>query len=97
MKEIIEDAMNACLVGETDYLAGEKIWIDMSRFKHRDLVESAANLDKLRGIGFNFDEIREAIGWEALNTEFSQARALTKNYMSELGGEEGEAQETGTE
>ena len=97
VKEIIEDAMNACLVGEIDYLAGEKIWIDMSRFKHRDLVESAANLDKLRGIGFNFDEIREAIGWEALNTEFSQARALTKNYMSELGGEDGGTRETGTE
>lgn len=87
VKEILEDSLNAKLVGEKDYLKGEKIWIDMSKFKHRDIIESAANLDKLRSIGFNFDEIRTAVGWEELNTDFSQERVITKNYTNDLGGE----------
>lgn len=85
--ELLNDSMNAKLVREKDYLSGEYIWIDMSRFKHRDIIESAANLDKLRSIGFNFDEIRSTVGWEELHTEFSQERVITKNYTNDLGGE----------
>ena len=87
--ELLNDDMNATFVGEQDYLKGERIWIDMTRYKHVDAIESASDLYKLRGIGFNFDEIRELIGWEALNTEFSQERAITKNYTEELGGDKG--------
>ena len=87
IKELIDDSLNAKMVGEDSYLKGERIWIDMSRYKHRDLVESAANLDKLRSIGFNFDEILEAVGREPLNTKFSQERVVTKNYTNDLGGE----------
>lgn len=93
--ETINDSMNAKLVGEEAYLKGEKIWIDMSKYKHVDLIESAANLDKLRSIGFTFDEIREMVGWEALHTEFSQQRVITKNYTNELGGD-GNATNTGS-
>lgn len=85
--EILNDAMNATLVGKESFLSGEYIWIDLSGFKHRDLVESANYLDKLRSIGFNLDEIRQAIGWEPLNTPFSQERVITKNYTNDLGGE----------
>lgn len=92
--ELLNDSFNAKLVGEQDYLAGERIWVDMSRFKHRDILESAANLDKLRSIGFNFDEIRTTVGWEELNTEFSQERVITKNYTNDLGGETSEVQNT---
>ena len=82
--EVINDSMNAKLVGETAYLKGESIWIDMSRYKHVDVIESAANLDKLRSIGFNFDEVREMVGWEPLNTDFSKERVITKNYTNDL-------------
>lgn len=85
--EILNDAINATLVGKESFLSGEYIWIDLSGFKHRDLVESANYLDKLRSIGFNFDEIRQAIGWEPLNTPFSQERVITKNYTNDLGSE----------
>ena len=85
--EIFNDAMNATLVGRESFLKGEYIWIDLSGFKHRDLVESANYLDKLRAIGFSLDEIRQAIGWEPLNTPFSQERVITKNYTNDLGGE----------
>lgn len=87
IKEIIEDSLNAKVVGEKDYLKGECIWIDMSRFKHVDIIESAGNLDKLRAIGFNFDEILKMAGWHELNTEFSKERVITKNYTNDLGGE----------
>lgn len=90
--EVINDSMNAKLVGENDFLKGERIWVDMSKYKHVDVIESAANLDKLRSIGFNFDEIREMIGWEPLNTDFSRERVITKNYTNKL-GEEGEKSE----
>lgn len=85
--EILNDAMNDTLVGKESFLSGEYIWIDLSGFKHRDLVESANYLDKLRSIGFNLDEIRQAIGWEPLNTPFSQERVITKNYTNDLGSE----------
>ena len=57
------------------------VWL--ARFKHVDVVDSAVNLDKLRGIGFHLDEIREMVGYPLLNTEFSTERALTKNYGGE--------------
>ena len=95
--EVVNDSLNAKLVGEADYLEGERIWIDMSRYKHVDIIESAANLDKLRCIGFNLDEIREMVGWETLNTEFSQERVVTKNYTEDLGSENKDIQEGKTE
>ena len=87
LAEIINDALNSTLVGESAFLNGEYIWIDLSRFKHRDLIESANNMDKLRAIGFTLDEIRQAIGWETLNTKFSTERVITKNYTNDLGSE----------
>ena len=83
--EVINDTLTAYIVGENDYCTkNEKVMVWLARFKHVDVVDSATNLDKLRGIGFNYDELREMVGYTVLNTEFSQARALTKNY-----GEEG--------
>lgn len=85
--EVINDTLTAYIVGEADFCAkDEKVMVWLARFKHVDVVDSAVNLDKLRGIGFNYDEIREMVGYPLLNTEFSQARALTKNYGEEGNG-----------
>ena len=87
VEEVINDTLTAYIVGEADYCAkDEKVMVWLARFKHVDVVDSAVNLDKLRGIGFNYDEIREMVGYPLLNTEFSQARALTKNYGEEGNG-----------
>lgn len=88
--ELLNDAMNATFVGKEGFLNGEKIWIDLSKYKHVDVIESAPNLDKLRAIGFTLDEIFELINWMPLNNEFSKQRALTKNYANEEGGANGE-------
>lgn len=91
--EILNDSMNMALVGKDAYLKGEKIWIDMSKYKHVDVIESASSLDKLRAIGFSLDEIFEMVGWQPLNTEFSRQRVITKNYTNDLGGESDEKKE----
>lgn len=85
--EVINDTLTAYIVGENDYCTkNEKVMVWLAHFKHVDVVDSATNLDKLRGIGFNYDELREMVGYTVLNTEFSQARALTKNYGEEGNG-----------
>ena len=87
--EVINDTLTAYMVGMDDYCSkNERVLVWLARFKHVDVVDSAVNLDKLRGIGFSYDEIRGMVGYPLLNTEFSQARALTKNY-----GEEGKVSE----
>lgn len=90
--EIITDSLNSKLVGEGDFIKGERAFVWLARFKHVDVIDAANSLDKLRGIGYNFDEIREMTGYETLNTEWSQARALTKNYSTEGLGEDGAAE-----
>lgn len=93
--EILNDAMTAALVGKEGFLKkNEKIWVDMSKYKHVDVIESAAQLEKLRGIGFSLDEIFELIGRQPLNEEFSRKRVITKNFTDELGGGEGEKKTT---
>lgn len=82
------DVLNAVIIGQKDYLAGERAGFWMARHKHIDPVEKATNLSQLRGIGFTLDEIFEMVGYPAIHTDFSTSRALTLNYEAE-GGEEG--------
>lgn len=86
--EVINDTLNAKLVGQSDYIRGERAFVWLAHFKHVDVIDAANSLDKLRAIGFTLDEIFEMVGYPALNTEFSTSRALTKNYATE-GMEEG--------
>ena len=91
--EVINDTLNAKLVGQADYIKGERTFLWLAHFKHIDVIDAASNLDKLRAIGFTLDEIFEMVGYPALNTDFSTKRALTKNYATE--GLEESAQPTG--
>lgn len=81
--EVINDTLGAKLVGEKDYIKGERAFVWLAHFKHIDVIDAANSLDKLRAIGFTLDEIFEMVGYPALNTEFSTTRALTKNYATE--------------
>lgn len=88
--EVINDSLNAKVVGMEDYVKNnERITVFTANHKHRDVVDCAANLEKLRGIGFTLDEIFKMIGYMPLNTEFSTKRLVTKNI--------GEEEEGGTE
>ena len=81
--EVINDTLDAKLVGQADYIKGERAFVWLAHFKHIDVIDAANSLDKLRAIGFTLDEIFEMVGYPALNTEFSTTRALTKNYATE--------------
>lgn len=85
--EVISDTLNAKLVGDRDYIRGERAFVWLAHFKHIDVIDASPNLDKLRAIGFTLDELFEMVGYPALGTEFSTSRALTKNYATE-GSEE---------
>ena len=91
--EVINDTLDAKLVGEKDYIEGERAFVWLAHFKHVDVIDASPNLDKLRAIGFTLDEIFEMVGYPALNTDFSTSRALTKNYATE--GTEESAEPTG--
>lgn len=93
LAEVISDTLNAKLVGDRDYIRGERAFVWLAHFKHIDVIDASPNLDKLRAIGFTLDELFEMVGYPALGTDFSTQRALTKNYATE-GGEEG-AEPTG--
>lgn len=95
--EVISDSLNAKLVGAHDYENDERAIVWLSRFKHVDVIDAANSLDKLRGIGFTLDEIFEMVGYPALYTDFSQARALTKNYSTEGLGEGTDAEDPADE
>lgn len=81
--EVINDTLHAKLIGEADFIRGERCFVWLAHFKHIDVIDAAANLDKLRGIGFTLDELFEMVGYPTLNTDFSTQRALTLNYSPE--------------
>ena len=54
--EVINDTLHAKLVGEGDYLRGERAFVWLAHFKHVDVMDAAPQLDKLRAIGFTLDE-----------------------------------------
>ena len=97
---VINDTLNAKLVGQADYIRGERAFVWLAHFKHIDVIDAAPNLSALRGIGFTLDEIFEMVGYPVLDTNFSTARALTKNYATEgmtEGGTDGSAEESAEE
>lgn len=89
--EVINDSLNAKVIGMDDYVSKkERIQLFTGNHKHRDVLDSAAGAEKLRGIGFSLDEVRKMVGYMPLNTSFSRSRAITKNFETEEGNENAE-------
>lgn len=60
---------------------GNRVKVDTSRINHMSILEVADKVDKAIGSGFaNIDDMRKQVDWEPLNTEFSKAHFMTKNY-----------------
>lgn len=65
-----------------EWKAGSRIEVDTSCINHIDILEVADKVDKAISCGAaSIDEIRKRLGWNALETEFSQAHWMTKNYV----------------
>ena len=64
-----------------EWQAGNYVLVDTSNINHIDIFEVADKVAKIISSGAaNVDEVRERLGWNALNTEFSTAYWMTKNF-----------------
>ena len=86
--KMANDVLNGALVGEKDYIKGERAEFRIAGFKYIDLFEHAQHASALRGIGVTLDEILGMCGYPEIGSDFSTTRALTLNYAAE-GSEEG--------
>lgn len=67
--------------GFTKWKKGNYIKVDTSKINHIDILDVADKVDKLISSGtFCIDEVRNILGQEKLNTEFSKTHFITKNY-----------------
>ena len=67
--------------GVSNFKKGNRIKVDTNNILHTDIMSVADAVDKLISCGsLNIDEVRALIGFNALNTEFSQQYWMTKNY-----------------
>lgn len=60
---------------------GSKVVVDTKRINHVDIFNVASGIEKLIGSGaFCIDDVLAELGYPALNTEFSKAHFVTKNF-----------------
>ena len=89
--QIIEDGLNAKIIGQENYLNGERIKINKLNMKYFDILESSTSMDKLFSNGYSHNEINEFIGLPRIEEEWADKHYITKNYQNaELALEGGE-------
>lgn len=83
LAKILNDEINRKLYGKKLYLDRTYCKLDTTRVKVVDLKDIANALDILTRIGaYCVDDSLRALGMEPLNTDWSTARWMTKNYES---------------
>ncbi|NYB73862.1 phage portal protein [Sedimentibacter hydroxybenzoicus DSM 7310] len=81
LAKILSDEINRKLYGKKLYLERTYCKLDTTRIKVVELKDIANALDILTRIGaYCVDDSLRALGMEPLNTEWSKARWMTKNY-----------------
>lgn len=79
--ETLDDEINRKLYGKDRYLNNTYMKVDTSNIRAVDITQIATALDKLLSIGgYSVDDVLKKLGKEPLNTEWSRARWMTKNY-----------------
>ena len=64
-----------------EWSKGSRVVVDTKTINHVDIFNVADKVDKLISSGvFSIDAVRDALGYQPLNTDFSQAHYITKNY-----------------
>ena len=64
-----------------DWVKGNYVKVDTSTINHIDILDVAEKVDKLIASGpLCIDDIRELLGMQPLNTDFSRQHWITKNY-----------------
>lgn len=79
--KVLDPEINRKLYGKKAYLERTYCKLDTTRIKAVDIKDVANALDILTRIGaYCVDDSLNALGMEPLNTEWSKARWMTKNY-----------------
>lgn len=64
-----------------EWKAGSKVVVDTKRINHIDIFNVATGIEKLISSGtFSIDMVLKELGYQPLDTEFSSAHFITKNY-----------------
>lgn len=80
---ISEELTRKIYQGYGAWSLGNYIRVDTSAILHIDVLDMADKVDKLVASGTcSIDEVRQIVGLNALNTEFSQTHFITKNYST---------------
>lgn len=78
---ISEETTRKTSGGYDNWTKGNYVKVDTSTINHIDILDVAEKADKLIASGTCcIDEVREIIGFDRLNTKFSQQHFITKNY-----------------
>lgn len=81
LAKLITDEVNRKLYGKKAYLERTYIKLDTTRIRNVDITDIASPLDILIRIGaYSVDDCLKVLGMEPLETEWSKARWMTKNY-----------------
>ncbi len=82
LAETLNDEINRKMYGKKAYLERTYMKLDTSRIRVVDIKDVANAFDVLLRIGaYCIDDCLETLGMEPLNTEWSRARWMTKNYQ----------------
>lgn len=78
---ISEETTRKTSGGYDNWTKGNYVKVDTSTINHIDILDVAEKVDKLIASGpLCIDDIRELLGMQPLNTEFSRQHWITKNY-----------------
>ena len=81
LAELLTDEINRKMYGKRAYLERTYMTLDTSHIRAVDIKDIANALDVLIRCGaYSIDDCLMAMGMEPLNTEWSRARWMTKNY-----------------
>jgi HK97 family phage portal protein len=81
LAETLQDEVNRKYYGKADFLARTYLKINTSMIRVHDLKSISGALETLLRIGaYTVDDCLKTLGMEPLNTEWSTARFMTKNY-----------------
>lgn len=81
LADMISEEFTGQTYGFDGWAKGNYIQVDTSRINHVDLFEVADKVDKLVSSGVCcIDEVRPHLNFNPLNTDFSTAHFITKNY-----------------
>jgi HK97 family phage portal protein len=81
LAELLTDEINRKMYGKKNFIESTYVKLDTSNIRAVDIKDIAGALDILVRIGaYSVDDCLKHLGMEPLNTDWSRARWMTKNY-----------------